>query len=83
MPNYQPPKGHAFDREAARALLAEAGYPDGFDTDIYYRDVFRVYLPEPSLVAVEIQDQLRENAVQVFTADSHPVKQQRDEARVS
>jgi ABC-type transport system substrate-binding protein len=41
--------------------LAEAGYPDGFDTSIYYRDVFRVYLPEPSLVAVEIQNQLSEN----------------------
>jgi ABC-type transport system substrate-binding protein len=52
---------HEFDPEAARALLAEAGYPDGFDTSIYYRDVFRVYLPEPSLVAVEIQNQLSEN----------------------
>jgi ABC-type transport system substrate-binding protein len=50
-----------FDPEAARALLAEAGFPDGFDTNIYYRDVFRVYLPEPGLVAVELQTQLREN----------------------
>ena len=50
-----------FDPEAARALLAEAGFPDGFDTNIYYRDVFRVYLPEPGLVAVELQTQLRDN----------------------
>ena len=50
-----------FDPEAARALLAEAGYPDGFETSIFYRDVFRGYLPEPSLVAVEFQTQLREN----------------------
>ncbi len=50
-----------FNPERARELLAEAGYPDGFSTSIYYRDVFRVYLPEPSLVAVEIQNQLREN----------------------
>ena len=50
-----------FDPEAARALLAEAGFPDGFETSIYYRDVFRVYLPEPGLVAVEIQTQLRDN----------------------
>ncbi|HET9587148.1 MAG TPA: ABC transporter substrate-binding protein [Anaerolineales bacterium] len=50
-----------FDPEAARALLAEAGYPDGFETSIYYRDVFRVYLPEPGLVAVELQTQLRDN----------------------
>ena len=50
-----------FDVEAAKALLAEAGYPDGFETAIYYRDVFRGYLPEPALVAVEFQTQLRDN----------------------
>ncbi|HHJ06052.1 MAG TPA: peptide ABC transporter substrate-binding protein, partial [Anaerolineae bacterium] len=50
-----------FDPEAARALLAEAGYPDGFKTKIFYRDVFRVYLPEPGLVAVELQSQLKDN----------------------
>lgn len=52
---------YEFNPEEARALLEEAGLPDGFDTTIYYRDVFRVYLPEPSLVAVEIQNQLQEN----------------------
>lgn len=52
---------YEFDAEAARDLLAEAGFPDGFSTTIYYRDVFRGYLPEPSLVAVEIQNQLMEN----------------------
>lgn len=50
-----------FDPEAARALLADAGFPDGFDTKIFYRDVFRGYLPEPGLVAVEFQAQLKEN----------------------
>ncbi len=55
-----------FDLEAANALLDEAGLPRGedgirFKTAIYYRDVFRVYLPEPGLVAVEIQTQLRDN----------------------
>jgi ABC-type transport system substrate-binding protein len=52
---------YEFDPEAARALLAEAGYPDGFETAIYYRDVFRVYLPEPGVVAQDIQAQLKEN----------------------
>ena len=52
---------YEFDAEAAREMLAEAGYPDGFETSIYYRDVFRVYLPEPELVAVEFQTQLKEN----------------------
>lgn len=50
-----------FDPDAARQLLADAGYPDGFDTTIFYRDVFRGYLPEPGTVAVEFQTQLREN----------------------
>jgi peptide/nickel transport system substrate-binding protein len=50
-----------FDPDAAKALLADAGYPDGFETTIYYRDVFRVYLPEPGAVAVEFQTQLKEN----------------------
>ncbi len=52
---------YEFDTTAAKALLAEAGYPDGFETTIYYRDVFRGYLPEPGLVAVEFQTQLRDN----------------------
>src|SRR5690606_2309228 len=41
--------------------LEEAGYGDGFDTVINYRDVFRGYLPEPGLVAQDIQAQLAEN----------------------
>ncbi len=52
---------YEFDPEGAKALLAEAGYPDGFETSIFYRDVFRSYLPEPGLVAVDIQSQLAEN----------------------
>jgi len=50
-----------FDPEAARALLAEAGFPDGFETTITLRDVFRVYLPEPTAVAEDIRAQLSEN----------------------
>jgi len=50
-----------FDAEAARQMLADAGFPDGFETAIYYRDVFRGYLPEPGAVAVELQTQLRDN----------------------
>jgi ABC-type transport system substrate-binding protein len=50
---------YEFDAEAARAALDAAG--GGFDVTIYYRDVFRVYLPEPGAVANEIAQQLNDN----------------------
>jgi len=50
-----------FDPVAAKALLAEAGFPDGFKTKITYRDVVRGYLPKPGDVATDIQAQLLEN----------------------
>jgi ABC-type transport system substrate-binding protein len=50
-----------FDAAAARQMLSDAGFPNGFETTIYYRDVFRDYLPEPGVVAVELQTQLQEN----------------------
>jgi ABC-type transport system substrate-binding protein len=48
----------AYDPEKAKAMLAEAGFPDGFETTITYRDVVRGYLPEPGVVAQDIQAQL-------------------------
>ncbi len=52
---------YEFDAAAAKQALSDAGYPDGFDTSIYYRDVTRGYLPTPGDVAADIQTQLREN----------------------
>jgi peptide/nickel transport system substrate-binding protein len=50
-----------FDVDAAKAALAEAGFPDGFSTKLYYRDVVRGYLPNVNTVAQDIQAQLLEN----------------------
>jgi ABC-type transport system substrate-binding protein len=52
---------YTFDVTAAKALLAEAGFPNGFDTTITYRDVVRGYLPQPGVVAQDIQAQLLAN----------------------
>ena len=47
------------DIAAAKALMASAGYPNGFKTEIAYRNVTRGYLPSPATVAADIQDQLK------------------------
>ena len=65
------PAWYDFDATAAKTLLAEglqeevtagnlteATFPD---TEIFYRDVVRGYLPTPPLVAADIQDQLATN----------------------
>jgi ABC-type transport system substrate-binding protein len=49
----------SYDADAAKALLAEAGFPDGFKTTITYRDVVRGYLPDPNVVATDLQAQLK------------------------
>lgn len=52
---------YAFDPVGAKALLTAAGYPSGFPTHIYYRDVPRLYLPSPGEIAQEIHNQLLVN----------------------
>ncbi len=52
---------YGFDPVAAKALLTEAGFPNGFTTKLHLRDVVRGYLPAPVVVAQDIQDQLKRN----------------------
>jgi peptide/nickel transport system substrate-binding protein len=53
------------DLAKAKALLKEAGFENGFDIELAYRDVVRGYLPEPSVVAQDIQAQLKELGINV------------------
>lgn len=50
---------YKYDPEAAKKALADAGYPNGFDIKLAYRDVVRGYLPQVSKVAEEVQSQLK------------------------
>jgi ABC-type transport system substrate-binding protein len=54
-----------YNLQTARDMLAAAGFPDGFDIELSYRDVVRGYLPQPAVVAVDIQAQLAEIGVNV------------------
>lgn len=49
-----------YDRDLAeaKALLAEAGFPDGFDTTIIVRDLVSSHTPYPEEIAQDLQDQL-------------------------
>ena len=52
---------YEFDVDAAQALLADAGLGNGFSTVLNYRDVVRGYLPDPNVVALDLQAQLKAN----------------------
>ena len=47
------------DVEKAKKLLAEAGYPNGFKTVLWYPVIQRAYLPDSGSTAIQIQQDLR------------------------
>ncbi|TMC55818.1 MAG: peptide ABC transporter substrate-binding protein, partial [Chloroflexi bacterium] len=58
-------KWYAYDPAAAKKMLADAGFPNGFDVTLSYRDVVRPYLPSPGKVAQDIQAQLKDVGINV------------------
>jgi len=56
-------KDLGLDRPAARRLLAEAGFPDGLDTELLLAESPRPYMPSPRRLAQEIRDALFEIGV--------------------
>ncbi len=55
----------AYDPEMARQLLADSGLELPLEITINYRDVVRSYLPQPGVVAQDIQAQLADVGINV------------------
>ncbi|BAI75534.1 peptide/nickel transport system substrate-binding protein (plasmid) [Azospirillum sp. B510] len=56
---------YPFDPVEARNLLVEAGYPTGFDLDLWYTPVTRPYLPNGKRAAEMIRDNLERIGIRV------------------
>ncbi len=46
---------YEYNLDAAKQLLADAGYPDGFETDLWYMPVARPYIPDGKKMAEAMQ----------------------------
>ncbi|MEM9154242.1 MAG: ABC transporter substrate-binding protein [Cyanobacteria bacterium P01_F01_bin.33] len=56
---------YEYDPEAAQAAISEAGYPDGFDLDLWYMPVSRPYFPNPKPIAEAFAAELSQIGIRV------------------
>ena len=60
------------DLVQAKALLAEAGFPNGFETTLVYRNIPRTHTPFPMEIATDIQDQLKQIGINAVLEEQEP-----------
>ena len=56
---------YPYNPAKARQLLAQAGLPNGFSTDLYYPTTPRPYMPEPQRIAEAMQADLQKAGIKV------------------
>jgi peptide/nickel transport system substrate-binding protein len=60
---------YTYNPTDAKALLTQAGFPDGFKTTISFRTAVRGYLPDPPAIATAIAADLKKNLNITATLD--------------
>jgi peptide/nickel transport system substrate-binding protein len=58
-------KPYVRDITRAKSLLRQAGFPNGFSTDLFYPTAPRPYMPEPQRLAETLQAQLKDAGINV------------------